>query len=167
MAYNDEISKPRPGFAFPVSFPEAAGQIKKLHFETANYLGGNDSRDSRPDILFISGDKPMPHGFPLTCYRRHGDIAIFSLPEELFPKPVAAEALDMSLKEFAKIDHLPPQSTKQTHFFVYRSYIAEFGKITLTRNLIQPGHRPYLYFKRAIDPRKLLGTETLLSEFKV
>lgn len=162
MKHNDRISKPKPGFFFPVTVAEAKRKIKELRFEVYDYAERKTTRDGRPDLLFISGDKALKHGFPLAGFRRNGDIAIFSLPDEVFPRLLTIEALDRALEEFSKIDRAPEKSSKETHFFVYRAYIGELGKLTLTKDLL--GSRSYLYFERALDPRKLNGEEKVLLE---
>jgi hypothetical protein len=174
MKHNDRIAKPKPGFSFPVSVPEAISKIKALRFEvwksgsfdfeTKTFVDGGSTRNDRTDLHFISGDKPLQYGFPLACLRRLCDIAIFSLPDELFSRIMAVAALDRVLEEFSKIDQIPEQTVKQTHFFVYRAYIGELGKITLTKDLLKLGARGYLHFEAALDPRKFSGDEKVLLE---
>ena len=80
---------------------------------------------------------------------------------------MAISSLDIVLQEFANIDRLVQQNVKPSQFLIYRGYIGQLGKITITRNLISSTSRPYLDLERALNPQKLRGEEVVLSQFQL
>lgn len=138
---DDRVSKPATGRYFSASAPEIIEQVRALPFKT-QYSG------KRPAIYMENCKVECEFGHQLCSFFRERYIAIFSLPE-FIPKAIGGRALKVAIEQFALFDREPHLSVRDQQFVIYRAYLGELGKVTLTQHIVNGGCRPYLQFDSA------------------
>lgn len=143
---DDKISKPSAGRFFPLSTKEIINQIKELSFKVHSY-------NERLPLMFQNCEYKTDLGYQLASFSRMGYLAIFSLPESVATN-AAANALNITLEEFSKIDKSPQKTTKKQQFVIYRAYLGELYTVVITEDIIQAGNRWYLLYKKVAQVTK-------------
>jgi len=138
---NDRISKPATGRYFAASAPEIIELVGTLPFKTG-YSG------KRPAIHMENCKVDCEFGYQLCSFFRERYIAIFSLPEHI-PQTITGRALKVAIEQFAVFDQGPHLSVRDQQFVIYRAYLGDLGKVTLTQHIVNGGFRSYLQFDSA------------------
>jgi hypothetical protein len=124
----DQISKPARGKIFAASYVELLGLIKEQAFNVHSY-------HERLPLFLQNCDFECPNGLQLASFNRNGYLAVFSLPED-------------TIVEFGAIDKGPRLTTKDEQIVIYRAYLKILGQLTITRDIMNAGHRSYLVYKK-------------------
>jgi hypothetical protein len=136
----DQISKPARGKIFAASYVELLGLIKEQAFNVHSY-------HERLPLFLQNCDFECPNGLQLASFNRNGYLAVFSLPEDTNVQ-VARKAIESAIVEFGAIDKGPRLTTKDEQIVIYRAYLKILGQLTITRDIMNAGHRSYLVYKK-------------------
>ena len=138
---DDLVSKPSQGRFFPQSFSAIVARVAQLGFSVHDY-------HKRIPVRLKNCDVECPPGYQLASLLPMSYLACFSLPDTV-AHPIALEALEQALAEFAAIDKAPRVAVRDQQFVVYRAYLGALGHLSIAQHVVSGISRAYLQFERA------------------